>query len=734
MPSHSRALILASAVGILGLSGCGEPATADDPVAENVQQESGRDLFAEAGSSGPMWLTYGGSYDEQRYSQLEGIAPANVSRLGIAWTYDLRSDRGVEATPIVHDGVMYVTASWSVLHAVDAATGAPLWVYDPKVERSVGANACCDAVSRGVAWKDGVLFLAVLDGRLEAIDAGTGARLWSVQTTDKAKPYTITGAPRVVKNMVLIGNSGDAFGVRGYVSAYDIDTGKLVWRFYTVPNPNKRLDGAASDDVLTGTANPTWGNSGAWKTDGGGGTVADSIVYDVRNDQLLFGVGSGSPWNAALRDPNGEGDNLFLSSIVAVDADTGRYRWHYQETPRDSWGYGATQSIVLADLPLGEEGASRHVVLHAPKNGFFYVLDAQTGEYISGKGFMPQTWTTGLDPDGRPMETPEARPPAGAAGTLLPGAFGAHDWKPMAFNPKLGLTYVPAQELPRIQAPLEAADPAIRGNRGYALEAGVPGDPPDAETLKELRATARNSLLAWDPVKQEARWSVDLPANGGGVLATASGLVFQGTADGMFAAYNAQTGRRLWRTDVRNGVEAPPVSYELDGQQYVAVATGLGGAQALGAGYLLEKPVTANRGLLVAFQLGGKEALPAAEAPPAIERTPAAAFGDNPLREAGRLLYSRNCADCHGVMAISSGVLPDLRWSAVSGDATRWRSLVLDGLAADAGMPGFSRQLDAASAEAIRAYVLQQAHGPGAAAKTRKPSANAKAPAKGKGR
>ena len=726
MPFYSRAGILASVAGLLVLSGCGEQ-PAEDAVAAEARP-SGSYFFAEAGSAGPQWLTYGGTYDEQRYSLLENITPANVARLGIAWSYDLQSDRGIEATPIVRDGVAYVTASWSVLHAIDAETGKPLWVYDPMVDHAVGADACCDAVNRGVAWKDGVLFLGVLDGRLEAIDARTGTRLWSVQTTDRAKPYTITGAPRVVKNMVLIGNGGAELGVRGYVSAYDIETGKLVWRFYTVPNPNKRLDGAASDDALTSIANTSWGNSGAWKTDGGGGTVWDSIVYDVKNDQVIFGVGNGSPWNADLRDPNGEGDNLFLSSLVAVDADSGRYRWHYQETPRDSWDYAATQSIILADLPLGEEGAARRVVLHAPKNGFFYVLDAETGQYLSGKGFVPQTWTSGLGPEGRPVETAEARPKAGASGVVLPGALGAHNWQPMAFSPKLGLAYIPAQEMPRLQAPLDQPDPSSRWNTGFAMEAGVPLAPLDAEAMQEMRAAAKASLIAWDPVKQEARWTVAQPAAGsGGVLATASGLLFQGASNGLFAAYNAANGRRLWRRDLGIGIAAPPISYELDGNQYVLVATGLGGAQTLAAGFLLEKPLADNRGLLVAFRIGARERLPAAGERPAVDAVARAApFGDADQQEAGRLLYSRNCASCHGIMAISSGVLPDLRWAPASGDATLWRSLVLEGAKAANGMPNFQKRLDTAAAEAIRSYVVLQANGAGPPAATARAGARAK--------
>lgn len=721
MPFRSRIIIAVSAAA-MALSSCGPREAAEQP-APDVAEVPRVDVFAEAGSGGAEWLTYGGTYDEQRYSLLDAVTPANVGRLGIAWAYDLKSDRGIEATPIVHDGVMYVTASWSVLHAIDAATGEALWVYDPAVARSVATVACCDVVNRGVAFKDGVLFLSVLDGRLEAIDASTGRRLWSVQTTDLSKPYTITGAPRVVKNMVLIGNAGSEFGVRGYVSAYDAGSGKLVWRFYTVPNPNKRLDGAASDDALTTNANSTWSNRGAWKTDGGGGTVWDSIVYDVQNDQILFGVGHGAPWNAELRDTSSDGDNLFLSSIVAVDADSGHYRWHYQETPRDNWGYGATQSILLADLPLGENGSSRRVVMHAPSNGFFYVLDAATGQYISGKAFVPQSWTSGLDPQGRPFETDEARPEVGASSLLTPGFAGARGWQPMAFNPKLGLAFIPAREASFLYTPFENEDPSSAWKSGFAFEAGVPVEPMDKAALAKLRDTAKGSLIAWDPMKQEARWQVDQPAAGsGGVLTTASGLVFQGASDGFVSAYQADTGRRLWRRDLQNGIAAPPISYSLAGNQYVAVATGLGGLAGLSEGHLRDKPVTNNRGLLVAFRLGANAKLPAMETAALPEAGPkAAVFGNAAQQEAGRVLYSRNCAACHGRMAISAGVLPDLRWSPLSAEAAAWRTSVLE---ADGtkGMPGFAKRLADSDVEAIRAYVLLQANG---GANARRPPSNA---------
>jgi PQQ-dependent dehydrogenase (methanol/ethanol family) len=716
MHQRRRASILAIAT-ILALAGCRQ--AADTPAATG-------DSLAAQGSAGPEWLSYGGTYDEQRHSRLNQINRDSLKDLGVAWTYDLKTGRGIETTPIVADGVMYATSSWSVLHALDAKTGKELWVHDPAVDKAVGVDACCDVVNRGVALHDGVLFLGVIDGRLQAIDAKTGKPIWSVQTVDRSMPYTITGAPRVVpakarkdgvKNMVLIGNGGAELGVRGYLSAYDVATGKLVWRFYTVPNPEMKPDGAASDAILAKLANPSWGKTGRWTRDGGGGTVWDSIVYDEPNNQIVFGVGNASPWNAALRDPDGPktpggGDNLFVSSIVAVNADTGTYNWHYQTTPRDNWDYTATQTIILADLPNGPDGAKQRVVMQAPKNGFFYVLDAKSGKFLSGKNYVPQTWTTGLDSNGRPMETPNARPVSGSA-IHAPGPQGGHNWHPMAFNPDLNLAYIPAQELPQGYAPKAVADAATKWNTGFKFEDGLPVDPLDPATMKAMKAAFKGRLIAWDPIAQKARWSVELPTpSNGGVLSTAAGLVFQGTVGGDLVAYDAATGKDLWRQNVKGGIMAPPVTYEIDGEQYLSVASGWGGAYALAAGFLFEKAVPAVVGRVITFKLGANGTIPDHKLTPIDARPQTPRFGTQVQLASGLVAYSRNCMVCHGPMAISSGVLPDLRWSPTTADADAWKAVVLDGQRASAGMVSFAKYMSPADAEAVRAYVVHQANGP----------------------
>ncbi len=678
-------------------------------------RHSGSDGDSEtmADSAGTQWLSYGGTPDEQRHSRLTAINRQTVQQLGPIWSYELKTGRGVETTPIIHNGIMYATSAWSVLHAIDARTGQELWVHDPQVDKAVGAKACCDVVNRGVAFHDGKLYLGVIDGRLQAIDAATGNLIWEQVTVDQSKPYTITGAPRIVNGRVLIGNGGAELGVRGYLSAYNAETGDLAWRFFTVPNPNMEPDGAVSDAILAKLANPSWGKTGAWVQDGGGGTVWDSIIHDTANNLVIFGVGNGSPWNPAIRDPNSGGDNLFLSSIVAVDADTGEYRWHFQTTPRDAWDYTATQTLILADLPWGGEGATRRVVMQAPKNGFFYVLDAKTGEYLAGDAFVPQSWASGLDPQGRPIETTDARY-VNAMQLTSPGPLGAHNWQPMAFSPDEGLAFIPAQEIPQamVTDPLHNFRPT-KWNTGADLSAGLPVDPLPAADMKALRATLKGRLIAWDPVARKPRWTVehDGPWNGG-ILSTAGGLVFQGTLKGDLVAYDSATGERLWAQNVKSGIAAPAVTYELDGEQYLSIATGWGSAFALAAGFGMPDTVPPALGRIVTFKLGGTATIPEPPMEPIDRKPQTARFGGAEVLRIGQVQYARNCSVCHGPMAISSGVLPDLRWSPLTADVDGWNDVIRRGTRASAGMVSFENQLTSEESEAIRAYVVHQAHGP----------------------
>ncbi|HCJ18038.1 MAG TPA: PQQ-dependent dehydrogenase, methanol/ethanol family, partial [Hyphomonas sp.] len=626
MANWQSTLIAGASFAIL--AACGQAKTADTETLSEPEAFAAVDTNRiSTASAADEWLTYGGTYDEQRHSSLIDVNKETVADLGVAWTYDLATNRGVESTPIVVDGVMYVTSAWSLVYALDAKTGEELWVYDPDVDRAVGVKACCDVVNRGVAVYDGKVFVGVIDGRLEALDAETGEVVWSKVTVDQSKPYTITGAPRVVNGKVLIGNGGAELGVRGYLSAYDANTGDKVWRFYTVPNPEKQPDGEISDAAFEDIGNVTWGDEGAWVTDGGGGTVWDSIVYDEVNDQIIFGVGNGSPWNREFRDPSG-GDNLFLSSIVAVDAETGAYKWHFQTTPGDNWDYTATQTIILADLPVGEDGEARRVAMQAPKNGFFYVLDAESGEFISGDAFVPMNWAEGLDENGRPIEIADARYGA-VPYEQLPGPLGAHNWHPMAFNPDLNLAYIPAQEIPQAYArdPRFETQP-VGWNTGADFSAGVPPIAPP-EVAKFLRSTLKGRLIAWDPIAREARWSVEHGnAWNGGVLSTAGGLVFQGKLNGDFVAYDAETGDKLWNHELKSGGASGPGTYMIDGEQYVTITTGWGSAFGLSAGFAYDETVPSTVGKVVTFKLGGTGEIADPDFP-MIDKTPKAdSFGD----------------------------------------------------------------------------------------------------------
>ena len=484
------------------------------------------------------WMSHGRSYDEQRYSPLAKIDQANVGQLGLAWTYKLDVDRGVEATPIVVDGVMFTTGAYSIVYALDARSGKLLWKYDPKVPREWAGNGCCDVVNRGVAAWKGKIYVGSFDGRLIALDAKTGKPAWTTDTViDRNRSYTITGAPRVVKDKVIIGNGGAEMGVRGYVSAYDAATGKLLWRFFTVPGDPKQ----PPENKAMEMAQKTWSGD-AYVQQGGGGTVWDSMAYDAELDLLYIGTGNGSMWNRKVRSPGG-GDNLFLSSIIALKPDSGEYVWHYQTTPGDTWDYTATQHIILADLRI--KGELRKVLMQAPKNAFFYVIDRKTGELISAEKFAPSNWASHVDmKTGRPVENPEADWTKEAR-LIFPSPFGAHNWQPMSFNPKTGLVYIPMQETLILLAPDNNAKYVRKGIFNVGLQ---PFDiPEDPKGMQQVADAHKGHLLAWDPVAQKAAWDQPhVTIWNGGTLSTAGNLVFQGSADGRAVAYAADTGKKLW--------------------------------------------------------------------------------------------------------------------------------------------------------------------------------------------
>lgn len=648
------------------------------------------------------WPLHGRTDEAQRFSPLEQVNRDNVARLGLAWFHDLETDRGQEATPIMADGVLYLASAYNVVQALDARTGELLWSYDPGV-RAASSRGCCGPVSRGVAVADGRVFVGALDGRLIALDAENGGVVWEVQTIDQDDPlathYTITGAPRVVKDMVLIGNGGAEFGARGFVTAYDVSTGEERWRFYTVPGEPKQDDGAASDSAME-FARETW--AGEYWRYGGGGTAWDAIEYDPDLNLVYIGTGNGSPWNHDMRSA-GEGDNLFLSSIVAVDADSGEYRWHFQTTPADAWDYTATQNMVMADIEI--DGELRPVLMQAPKNGFFYVLDRETGEFLAGESFVNVTWATGLDPEtGRPVEVPSARYyRTGEPSFQFPSSGGGHNWPPMAFSPDTGLVYIPAQDVGMPFAVAEEEQVIGAYTSGVAMEGG--GAMTDEE-LEALYAGMRGYLIAWDPVAQREVWRVEqvAPFNGG-VLATGGGIVFAGNTARELVAYDDRSGERLWAFDAQTGILAPPITYSLDGTQYIAVMAGWGGGWPLTGGVMaLQAGDSIGPNRLLVFALDAEASLPAFQRPRPAEIAIVDSLPDPALSAAGNPLYARYCLRCHGTGVVSAGPYPDLRLSpVVMSDA--FEAIVLEGALESRGMPGFASQLSVEQLRAIQGFI-----------------------------
>ena len=706
--------VLAGFIGWQFISGgadsAGEPvveapvieAPAEEPAPRGLADIDGARIAAADAEPG-NWLSHGRTYDEQRFSPLDDINDGNIGELALAWSLDTATTRGLEATPIVVDGIMYLSLNWGVTIAVDAKSGSEIWRFDPEVPGEWGRYGCCDVVNRGVAVWKGRVYTASFDGRLFALDAADGSVVWEVNTIP-GPPYTITGAPRVFGDKVVIGNGGAEYGVRGYITAYDTDTGEQAWRFYTVPgDPALPVEHPELEAAM-----PTW-KGGAWWKIGGGGTAWDSMVYEPESNTLYVGTGNGSPWTREIRSPGG-GDNLYLSSILALDADTGRMKWYYQTTPGDNWDYTATQPLMLADIEI--DGALRKVIMQAPKNGFFYVLDRETGKLISANPFSTTTWASHIDLEtGRPVETGEGEF-GEAMAFVLPSANGAHNWHPMAFHPGTGLVYIPTQDIAGIYSLSEqwknegAYTPNENWwNTGMDWTAYI-----DAITALPEIPMQKGFLKAWDPVTGEARWQAEYPAPlNGGVLATAGNLVFQGTADGYFHAYKADTGERVWSQHIQTGIVAAPVTYTVDGEQYVAVLAGWGGVNIVsGDARTSAAAKYGNEGRLLAFKIGGGGELPQlALRDQSIPDWPALTADEATVRQ-GEIAYTQYCMLCHGALAISPGVTPDLRRM---GENVRehFQDIVRGGILSDNGMASFADLVSEEDAAAILSYIQKRA-------------------------
>ena len=655
------------------------------------------------------WLNHGRTYKEQRYSPMTDINKNNVNELDLAWSFKFDTARGMEATPILHDGVLYVSTGWSHVHAIDARSGDELWHYDAKVPKSQLAKTCCGPVNRGVAiWqKDNSsplqIFFGSLDGRLIALDAKTGKENWSVQSTPTDGNYSITGAPRIVKDMVIIGNGGGELGVRGYITAYDVSSGEMRWRFYTVPGDrNKPQESEALKKAL-----PTWSGEEWYKLGGGGGTVWDSIVFDPELDILYIGTGNGSPWNRDLRSPGG-GDNLYLSSIVAINPDNGKYIWHYQTTPADNWDYTATQQMILAEIEINNE--IRSVIMQAPKNGFFYVLDRKTGELISAEKFGHVTWATHVDMEtGKPVESEFADYQENGGSYIWPSPYGAHNWQPMSYSKKTGYIYIPVQTIPAyFSGQKEVSYKVNRWNTGVNLnESRSPASWVAAKA--SLDALVYGELVAWDPIKQERAWTVRHPKpSNGGTLSTAGDLVFQGTWDGAFAAYDALSGDQLWQYQSDSAILAGPITYELDGEQYVAVTQGSGGVVMLTIGEEIRKNFV-NQNRLLVFKRGdfNLERLTANNTMASLESVKFEHDLDIARVKNGEYLYHNNCASCHGLDAKSNYVVPDLRYMSEE-THDNFATIVLGGSLTHKGMIGFYETLSLDDVGMIHDYLRDE--------------------------
>jgi quinohemoprotein ethanol dehydrogenase len=646
---------------------------------------------ADADTAG--WLSYGRTYSEQRHSPLMQIDEATVPRLGLAWSVDMGTLRGLEGTPLERDGVLYATSAWSVVYALDARTGAVRWRYDPAVPKDHAKFVCCDVVNRGVALYRDKVYVGTIDGRLVALDARSGAPAWSVQTTPKDGPYAITGAPRIAAGKVVIGNAGSEYAVRGFVSAYDANTGAPAWKTYLVPgDPSKPFESEALRRAAA-----TW--SGRWYEAGGGASPWDPIVYDPALDLVYVGTANANPWYPELRGDR-EGDNLYASSIVAIRASTGEIVWHYQTTPGDSWDYDATQPITLADLTI--DGRPRKVLMQPNKNAFLYVVDRENGKLISATPYAALTWATGIDSAGRPIVNPAAKPTTMGA-IVSPADYGAHNWNPTSFSPTTRLLYLAVTDG---GTRIHAVNPAFRLNTNDLTIGFNPEyeGPLTAKLAAVPPPTGR--LVAWDPVAKREAWRVVHPGlRSGGTLSTAGNLVFQGRGDGILAAYRATDGRMLWQYDAQVGIAAAPMTYAIGGVQYVAVLAGP-------PGYYLDPKIRTGPGRLLVFRLDGKAALPPNPVKPA-SPIPAPAYAVKATAAeiaAGGALWFQYCRRCHNpdFNYVKSGAIPDLRRTNEATHAT-FEQIVRGGARRTLGMPSFAKDLSSGEVRLIQAFVLDQA-------------------------
>ncbi len=717
---HGLAPALAATM-LAALSGCHRESSPAPTAAQPAPPGAAR-LNAERLAAGEpdQWLTPGRDANGTYYSPLQDINTGNVGKLGFAWDYRLETRRGQESTPLVIDGVMYATSNFGRVYALDAASGEELWKYDPHIDGQWARYACCDAVNRGLVAFDGRLFVGALDGWLHALDARTGQRVWKVDTLigrSEHKPYTLTGAPLLAGDLIVVGNGGADFaGARGYVSAYDRKSGAFRWRFFTVPrNPAE----GPQDQPHLEAALKTWDPRHRWDA-GSGGTAWDGMAYDPKLRLVYIGTANPAPYNMHLGGRQG-GDELYAASIIAIHADDGSIAWYYQTTPGDRWDYDSTQKLILADIDLN--GRRRQVLMQAAKNGFYYVLDRASGELLSARNFAFVNWTRGIDAaTRRPIADPRADYDHGPA-LVFPSEAGAHSWQPMAYDPGRGLTFIPVVESGNVI--LETSERRAGLVEGQFTTPAFPTELWDPKSMRSLygelppigrlargigtNIASRGFLRAWSVTQHRVVWEAQTATGwDGGVLATGAGLVFQGDANGNLNAYAAGTGERLASIAMGSSMMAAPMTYRVSGTQYIAVVAGYGGGGVIQGAPL--DPASAayrygNDGRNIVLKIGGPPPpLPAPRTDPPLAELPARP-ADAAQIAAGEVLYNRFCSRCH---VMGRGTLPDLRRLTTATHAL-FDSIVLGGAYTIKGMARFDDVLSPADAHAVHAYLIDQA-------------------------
>ena len=725
MTVSNKGAILVLAVTAMLAAGCGQqqdagsenqPAAQQAPAEPIAFGEIDRARLLAADSEPENWLTTGRNFGKTHYSPLTQINRDTVSRLGFAWDYDVGTNRGLEATPIEVDGVLYTSGVNGRVYALNAATGEEIWYFDPHSDGQFDRYACCDEVNRGIAVWQGVVYVGSFDGRLFALDAKTGETVWQVDTLIyKDRAYTSSGAPEIAGNVVVIGNAGADYDARGYISAYDPKTGDLKWRFFTVPSdPKKGFEHSELE-----MAAKTWDPNSRWDV-GGGGTVWASMVYDPELNLLYVGTGNAALFDWKERSPSG-GDNLFLCSILAINPDTGRMVWYYQEVPHESWDFTAVQPMMLADLEI--KGEKRQVLMQAPKNGFFYILDRKTGELLSADNFVPINWATHVDlKTGRPAFTENSEYWNGPK-LVYPSGMGGHSWNPMSYSPDTGLVYIPAIHGASIvfdatKGHVYRPKQANAGNMiffGDSLLDDPAKFPPNLRPVVEAAQKSGEAksvaiLKAWDPVTSKVVWEHETSGwwDRAGVLSTAGGLVFQGTDTGHFLVFNDKTGEILKDIDVGTAIMAGPMSYAIDGKQYIAVMAAWGGG-----GWFAPHATSAavkygNEGRIVAFALdGGPVPIPPELGPePPMPKPRVTTQASAEEIQKGAQLFGRTCAFCHANQA--HGLTPDLR-RMTEDTHKEFKDIVLKGARRFSGMPQWDDVLSDSDVDAVHAYLIAQA-------------------------